>query len=134
MKVKNLILTVVFFSFISWGVLSQEVPVISEDGFNAPPTEKVDESVKKPMTELESRLTYAVLLFGFLIIAMEMILTKMNKIDSQESIKFILITLIITSTLFLITAGYSNNQIAPAMGLLGTIAGYLLGKNQKPEK
>ncbi len=43
-------------------------------------------------------------------------------------VKFVTITLIIISTLFLITAGYSNNQIAPAVGLLGTIAGYLLGR------
>jgi hypothetical protein len=26
-------------------------------------------------------------------------------------------------------AGYSDQQIAPAMGLLGTIVGYLLGKD-----
>jgi len=38
----------------------------------------------------------------------------------------------------LITAGYSNDQIAPAVGLLGTIAGYLLGRiqhsNQQEDK
>jgi hypothetical protein len=28
----------------------------------------------------------------------------------------------------LICAGYSNDQIAPAMGLFGTLAGYLLGR------
>ena len=44
-------------------------------------------------------------------------------------VTFILITLIITATLFLITAGYDNNQIAPAIGLFGTVAGYLLGKS-----
>ena len=38
------------------------------------------------------------------------------------------ITLIITGTMVLICAGYSNDQIAPAMGLFGTIAGYLLGR------
>ena len=30
--------------------------------------------------------------------------------------------------LFLIFAGYSQDQMAPMMGLLGTVAGYLLGK------
>lgn len=38
------------------------------------------------------------------------------------------LTLVVTAGLFLITAGYSETQIAPMMGLLGTIAGYLLGK------
>lgn len=35
--------------------------------------------------------------------------------------------LVITGSLFLITAGYSNQQITPVIGLLGTIAGYVLG-------
>jgi hypothetical protein len=37
--------------------------------------------------------------------------------------------LIITFAVFLIVAGYSDQQIAPAFGLLGTLAGYLLGKD-----
>lgn len=65
-----------------------------------------------------------------MIILLEIFLIKTNRISSEDSIKFIVITLIITSTLFLITAGYSNDQIAPAVGLLGTIAGYLLGRIQ----
>lgn len=32
--------------------------------------------------------------------------------------------------LFLITAGDSESQSAPMIGLLGTIAGYLLGKTE----
>ena len=41
------------------------------------------------------------------------------------------VTLIVVSSLFIITAGYSSEQIAPAMGLFGTIAGYLLGRYQE---
>jgi hypothetical protein len=36
--------------------------------------------------------------------------------------------LIIVSAVFLVVAGYSQTQMGPVMGLLGTIAGYLLGK------
>jgi hypothetical protein len=89
--------------------------------------EKSDSEVK-PMTLFEFQLSIIVLSFGFLIVLIEVFLIKTRRISSEDSIKFITITLIITSTLFLITAGYSNNQIAPAVGLLGTIAGYLLGK------
>jgi hypothetical protein len=35
---------------------------------------------------------------------------------------------IIIAAIFLVVAGYSDRQVAPAMGLLGTIAGYLLGR------
>jgi hypothetical protein len=89
--------------------------------------EKSDSEVK-PMSLFEFQLSIIVLSFGFLIVLIEVFLIKTRRISSEDSIKFITITLIITSTLFLITAGYSNNQIAPAVGLLGTIAGYLLGK------
>lgn len=37
--------------------------------------------------------------------------------------------LIIIAAVFLIVAGYSENQIAPVIGLLGTIAGYVLGRD-----
>jgi hypothetical protein len=40
------------------------------------------------------------------------------------------VTLIIIGTLFFITAGFDSTQIAPALGLFGTIAGYLLGKTR----
>ena len=105
---------------------------VKEELLNTPPSEKQDDD-DTPMTRLEYSLSMFVLLFGFVIVTLEMILVRLNKLESDDAIKFILITLIVTSTLFLITAGYSNNQIAPAMGLLGTIAGYLLGK-QKNEK
>jgi len=39
--------------------------------------------------------------------------------------------LIITSGLTLVTAGYSSEQMSPVMGLLGTIAGYLLGSGKR---
>jgi hypothetical protein len=35
---------------------------------------------------------------------------------------------VITGTLILITVGYSNEQVAPAFGLFGTIVGYMLGR------
>jgi len=35
---------------------------------------------------------------------------------------------VITGSLLLITAGYTNEQVAPAFGLFGTIIGYMLGR------
>ncbi|MFM5841483.1 hypothetical protein [Aeromonas sanarellii] len=39
--------------------------------------------------------------------------------------------LIVIGAIFLIVAGYSEKQIAPVIGLLGTIAGYILGKDSR---
>lgn len=41
--------------------------------------------------------------------------------------------LIIFAAVFLMVAGYSDTQVAPVIGLLGTIAGYLLGKSTTPD-
>lgn len=83
-----------------------------------------------PLSPGEFTLSMSVLAFGLVIILLEIFLVRSKKIGAEDTIKFITITLIITATLFLITAGYSNDQIAPAVGLLGTIAGYLLGRAQ----
>jgi hypothetical protein len=39
--------------------------------------------------------------------------------------------LILVFSVFLVVAGYDDKQIAPVLGLLGTVAGYLLGKTDK---
>ena len=81
-----------------------------------------------PMSSLEFKLSLWVLIFGMVVLVLEVILIRLINFPSETALKFIIITLIVTATLFLITAGYSNDQIAPAVGLLGTIAGYLLGR------
>ncbi|KVG15927.1 hypothetical protein WJ25_24580 [Burkholderia thailandensis] len=40
--------------------------------------------------------------------------------------------LILVFAVFLVVAGYSDKQIASVLGLLGTVAGYLLGKSENP--
>jgi hypothetical protein len=87
----------------------------------------------KPFSSWEFSLSLSVLAFGIIVLGLEVFLVWKHMVSQDAIVKFIIVTLIITSTLFLITAGYDNNQIAPAMGLLGTIAGYLLGKHDKDE-
>ena len=84
--------------------------------------------VPPPMTDISFNLSLCVLGFGLLLIIGEIFLVYRLNISPQDTIKFIIVTLIVIGSLYLITAGYTNDQIAPAMGLLGTIAGYLLGK------
>ncbi|CAB3744738.1 hypothetical protein LMG27174_07245 [Paraburkholderia rhynchosiae] len=38
------------------------------------------------------------------------------------------LTLVVVGILFSMTAGFDAQTVAPAIGLLGTIAGYLLGR------
>ena len=63
-----------------------------------------------------------------LIIAAAIILMKAEKGWTSASILKVLgLTLIIGVSTLLVIAGYSTGQIGPVMGLLGVIAGYLLG-------
>jgi len=50
-------------------------------------------------------------------------------LKAEDILRVFGVTLINLGTLFLVTAGYNSNQIAPAMGLFGTVAGYLLGRS-----
>jgi hypothetical protein len=54
----------------------------------------------------------------------------MRREQSSDALLRVLGTiLIVFSTLFLLVAGYTDAQVAPAFGLLGTIAGYIFGKS-----
>lgn len=68
-----------------------------------------------------------VLLFGLITIALASWLIKSGK-TSDNILRIYGTIMIIVISVFLVVAGYNNNQIAPVTGLLGTIAGYLLGK------
>lgn len=83
-------------------------------------------------TVVEVGLGVAILTFTVLVLAIQAILITKSKSTwhPNSMLRFMGLTLIMTSALFLVTAGYSAEQMAPAMGLLGTIAGYLLGAGE----
>ncbi|MDP4300331.1 hypothetical protein [Leptothrix discophora] len=77
----------------------------------------------------ESAMTMSsvVLIFGVFVLLLVTYLIRIGK-SSESVLRIFGTVLIVIVSVFLIVAGYDNNQIAPVMGLLGTIAGYLLGK------
>ena len=79
--------------------------------------------------------TALILLFGLIIVGVEYLLLRNRQHDKVEEFsKFFVITVIIIGTLVLIGSGLDNNQIAPAVGLFGTIAGYLLGRTDRSDR
>lgn len=81
-----------------------------------------------PVTALS--LGFGILVFGLLVIGfMSRLIAK--PADVNAIIRAFALILIIVASVFLIVTGYSQDQIAPVMGLLGTIAGYLLGTHEK---
>lgn len=74
-----------------------------------------------------------VLLFGLLVILLATYLIR-SGINTEAVLRIFGTILIIMVAVFLVVAGYTDTQIAPVMGLLGTIVGYLLGKETKETK
>ena len=84
-------------------------------------------------TPYEFWLTCLIVGFGLAMVLVLIIsMRKINARPEDVSRPIIVVTLIVAS-LILITAGYSNEQIAPAFGLFGTIVGYILGRLSRNE-
>ncbi|AUD05564.1 hypothetical protein [Spirosoma pollinicola] len=103
-----------------------------------PNDEKVRNSSIRELniSSYEFGLSSVILIFGFLVLCLEVYIMKASQFTSEQIIRLLSMTLIIISALFLITSAYSDTQMAPAMGLFGTLAGYLLGKttNEKVDE
>jgi hypothetical protein len=84
-------------------------------------------------TSIEIVLSVAILVFALVIFLFQTIVMAKLKLEWTPSniLRFYGLTLIISGGLLLVVAGYSDQQIAPVIGLLGTIAGYLLGAGEK---
>ncbi|HUW44928.1 MAG TPA: hypothetical protein VMW50_03940 [Dehalococcoidia bacterium] len=72
-------------------------------------------------------ISVAVLVFGIFVLLLAAYLIRIGK-SSESVLRIFGTVLIVVVSVFLVVAGYTSTQIAPVMGLLGTIAGYLLGK------
>jgi hypothetical protein len=84
-------------------------------------------------SQVQLGLSIAVLAFGLILsISILYFLLKTGKGFGNITFKTIGIKLILTASLFLIVAGYSQDQITPVIGLLGTIAGFIFGSNLSP--
>jgi hypothetical protein len=93
-------------------------------------------------TNVEVWLSIGILVFALaVILIMWNIIRGATQTDARWSpmavIRAFGLVLIISGAILLVTAGYRVEQISPAMGLLGAVAGYLLGSQerapQKPE-
>src|SRR5579871_6513747 len=84
-------------------------------------------------TPFEFWLTCVIGLLGLMIIGI--LIFALKRIDNprpEDIARPIIVITVIISTLMLVTVGYSNEQIAPAFGLFGTIVGYMLGRLSQP--
>ena len=83
------------------------------------------------LSNFEFILSVCILLFGIIIIFLQYLMFRSDKsrFQSIDVLRTHSITIILIGGLLFVTASYDAEQIAPAVGLFGTIAGYLLGKS-----
>jgi len=73
-----------------------------------------------------------VLLFGLSSLIIAAMLMKRTQVTTDGILKVFGMVLLIFSAVFLVVAGYTERQIGPVLGLLGTIAGFIFGRMQSP--
>lgn len=102
---------------------------LSDDDSQVDSASTASEKTIIPRTTTETILSLGVLAFGiFMVFFAGLIAIRKGTGWDSEVTRIFTVAVIVTAGLFLITAGYSDQQIAPMFGLLGTIVGYLLGK------
>jgi hypothetical protein len=106
--------------------------VLSKDG-QVEPTQPSSESNNNWSPRETMTMSGAALAYSLVVLLVAAVIAKGLK-SPEQAIRLFTVVLIINSAVFFIVAGYSSQQIAPAVGLLGTMAGYVLGKSQDNNK
>lgn len=92
-----------------------------------PPPQQTGIGFESFVTSREMWLSIFILVFGLATIGIQyLLLRQVVGQHISEIYKLFTVTLIIIGTLLLISSGFSSQQISPALGLFGTIAGYIL--------
>lgn len=118
---KNLLTFMCF--FVLSVLFSQDVNVIRDNEESTPPI----------VVDFYKDASFCILIFGLVILLTMAFLIWKKSTNLTESFKYFCLVIVILVSLLLMTLGYSSSQITPVIGLLGTIAGYLLGKTQNNE-
>ncbi len=114
--------------FAFTGEPSAQVPDTALTG-NLPP----EGGEAKPIhTEREYLLSLLVLGFGCLALIVQIVFlwAKSGSVRPEQLLPISAVTLVVVGGLFLMTAGFTLNQIAPVIGLYGSIIGYILGTRE----
>lgn len=75
-------------------------------------------------------LTLAALAFFLIVIFLKFLLIRNNSSSSRRDFVHFELTVIIAATVLTVLAGFDEKQMAPALGLFGTVAGYLLANSR----
>ena len=88
-----------------------------------------DTEVWNPVTRREMVLSISFLLFAIIFMGMIIHAFKKHIREKSGEVERIgIVTVLAVGALYLVMAGFGADKVAPAFGIFGTIAGYLLGQ------
>ena len=110
-----------------------EVDESSSEALHSLSSIQFEPLAQQPWTpQLVYTLGGGILLFGIVMSLAMGYLIKEGK-PTDQVLRAFCVPLIVVAAVFLVVVGYNQEQIAPVIGLLGTIAGYLLGRDGRGE-
>lgn len=76
-------------------------------------------------------LSISLLAFGVFVIVAALWRVDRAHLTEAGALRLVGATVVVVMAVFLCTAGFTLEQITPAIGLLGTMGGYLLGRSER---
>jgi hypothetical protein len=76
-------------------------------------------------------LSITLLAFGLAVIVAALWRVDRNRLTENGALRLVGATVVVVMAVFLCTAGFTLEQITPAIGLLGTMGGYVLGRSER---
>lgn len=77
-------------------------------------------------------LTLIIFAFGLIALALFYFMLRSGR-ATPFLMRMYVIIILVFGTLLVVSSAYSEQQIAPVVGFFGTIAGYLLGRSDRPD-
>lgn len=131
---KLILLVILLSSILTFAQDSLSIaPGSTDSGLNPPPG-PIPTPPQPVWYNHELMASWAVLFLGGIILLTMIFAKPMQNWPKELHARIIVVVLSIIAALYLITAGWSSEQTAPAFGLLGAIVGYILGKGDSAEK
>jgi hypothetical protein len=78
-------------------------------------------------------LTLIILFFGLLALVLLYLMVRHDRGGPFE-LRIFTITILVFGSLLVVSAGFGTDQLGPVIGFFGTIAGYILGRGDRPNE
>lgn len=87
------------------------------------------------LSNREAALTVMLLVFALVYLYVAVfIFSRIKEKNIEPAVRFASMLVIVIAALVLMFVGYDSQQVAPAYGLLGTLAGYILGRSNQDRR